>query len=397
MFSTTGSQGVVQSLRTGERQVLIENGGGDVRYLPTGHLVYVLDGTLLAVPFDVEQLTITGGPVAVVEGIAQGDLGLAQFDHADDGTLVYQTGTVQGVSRTLVWVSRDGQQEEPLEIPPRAYDWPRVSPDGGRVIVDTGGDGGDLFLYNVETGVDQQFTTDPALDRWPSWSNDSSVVVFNSQRAGGNDLYVKAADGRGGVEPITSNPVNQTPYDLSADGRTLVLTEQDPDNATDWDIATLQIGDGSPSEKLLETDYLDGKPAISPNRRWMAYTSDELGGRYVYVRPFPDATSSDGRLITTDGDMPRWGPNGDELFYRTAAGNVMAVPVETDGDTFERGTPTFLFPGSGYHFSNTVNWDVAPDGRLLMIKTEATDETGANDIILIQHFDEELTSRFPDQ
>ena len=172
-----------------------------------------------------------------------------------------------------------------------------------------GQDGGDLFLYNVETGVEQQFTTDPALDHWPTWRNDGAVIAFNSQRAGGNNLYVKAADGSGSTEALTSNPINQTPYDLSADGETLVITEFDPDTNWDWDIATLQIGDGSPPEKLLQTDYLDGKPAISPNRRWMAYTSDESGGRYVYVRPFPDVSSSDGQLITTDGDMPRWGPD----------------------------------------------------------------------------------------
>ena len=91
-----------------------------------------------------------------------------------------------------------------------------------------------------------------------------------------------------------------------------MLAELDP--VTDWDIATLRIGDGSPTQKLLHTDLLEGYPAISPNRRWILYTSDEPGGRHIYVRPFPEVNSGGQYLITTQGEQPLWGPDGGELF-----------------------------------------------------------------------------------
>ena len=128
------AQIVVHSLETGERKVLIE-GGRDARYAPTGHLVYVLDATLLAVPFDVDKLEVTGGPIAVAEGIATASLtGAAQFSFSDTGVLVYVVGNALQ-DRTLVWVDRDGR-ETPLAAEPRAYRFPRISPDGSRVALD---------------------------------------------------------------------------------------------------------------------------------------------------------------------------------------------------------------------------------------------------------------------
>ena len=162
----------IHSLVTGERQVLIEN-GGDVRYLPTGHLAYVLDGTLLAVPFDVEQRTITGGAVPLVDGVTQEPTGIAQFAHAADGTLVYQRGGAQGSqSRTLVWVDRQGN-EMPLDLPERPYIFPRLSPDGTRLAVAVQDDNVDVWVSR--TGArDAQAADDrpghrhlPTLD--PGW------------------------------------------------------------------------------------------------------------------------------------------------------------------------------------------------------------------------------------
>jgi serine/threonine-protein kinase len=369
--------------------------GSHPRYLSSGHLIYSSSGnTLWAVAFDADRLEVIGDPVRVLEQVFVGGPGGANVAVSTDGSLVYQVGGSQAAHRTLAWVNREGQEEPFVAMPPRPYDWPRLSPDGHRVVVDTGQDGGDLFLYNVETGLDEQFTTDPALDSSPIWSGDGSEVVFRSQREEGqDDLYSKAADGSGSVEPLTSNPVLQLPWDF-ADGRTLVLAEDDG-QGTSWDIATLQIGEGTPPEKLLQTEYLDGYPAVSPNRRWMAYTSDRPGGRHIYVRPFPDVNSGGPWLITTEGTQPRWGHDGGELFYRGPEG-IMAVEVETGGDVFDRRNPNLLFPDR-YHLSNTMNWDVAPDGRFLMIRRGETDGATENHIILWQHFDEELTRLFPDQ
>ena len=161
------AQIVVHSLETGERKVLIE--GRDARYVPTGHLVYVLDGTLLAVPFDVDELEVTGGPVPMVEGVMTGTAasGAAQFSVSDTGALVYVTGGGPG-NRTLVWVDRDGS-EEALAAEPRDYELPHISPDGGRLAVTVQQD---IWIWDFARATLNRFTFSPSIDRSGVWSPD---------------------------------------------------------------------------------------------------------------------------------------------------------------------------------------------------------------------------------
>ena len=162
--------------------------------------------------------------------------------------------------------------------------------------------------------------------------------------------------------------------------------------AIDIDIATLRISSGETTEKLLQTDALEYGAVISPNGRWMAFRSQEPQtlGSQIYVRPFPDAAHSSQRLIGP-GEDPLWGPEGRELFYRTFDG-VMVVDVNT-GDTFERGTPRPLFPDR-YHFTLSRNWDLAPDGRFLMI-TQGGAPTASPEIVVVENWFEELTRLVP--
>ncbi len=156
--SWSRAQIVMQSVVTGERQVLIEV-GRDGRYVPTGHLVYALSGTIVAVPFDVGARTVLGGPVPLVEGISFDDragTGVAHFSVANSGTLVYIPGNAEQLDEEqveLVWVDREGQLE-PIRAEPRPYDWARLSPDGTRVAVHTRGDDNvDVWVYDLARGT----------------------------------------------------------------------------------------------------------------------------------------------------------------------------------------------------------------------------------------------------
>ncbi len=119
----------------------------------------------------------------------------------------------------------------------------------------------------------------------------------------------------------------------------------------------------------------------------MAYQSGNIPLSEVYVRPFPDVTSGQARLIGP-GTEPLWGPNGQELFYRRPGDGVMVVDVETEG-TFERGTPRRLFPDTYFG-----NWALAPDGRFLMIAQSGA-TTDSREIILVQNWFEELNRLVP--
>ena len=386
----------IHSLVTGERQVLIEN-GGDVRYLPTGHLAYVLDGTLLAVPFDVEQRTITGGAVPLVDGVTQEPTGIAQFAHAADGTLVYQRGGAQGSqSRTLVWVDRQGN-EMPLDLPERPYIFPRLSPDGTRLAVAVQDDNVDVWVSELALGTLRRLTTDPVIDIYPLWTPDGDRVVFTSRREGTFGLFSMAWDGTGEAERlmVIEDGSIISPYGWSADGA--LLFEYGAANAS-ADIGVLPVdGDGT-WKPLLETEAAEQAPAVSPDGRWIAYDSDRTGTREVYVQRFPELGGE--QLISRGGGIyPVWSSDGRELFYQRPGTGLMVAPVEP-GANLRVGIAEPLFDvGTYYDLGLSRSWDVSPDGQqLLMIRLGSgvtTEADAQTEIILVQNWFEELTERVP--
>ena len=208
-------------LDTGERLLLVP-GGSNPHYAPTGHLIYGVDGTLRAVPFDPDRLAVTGDPVPVLEGIVTDDTtGAVQFSFASDGSLVYLPGAAgRGSERTLVWVDRQGN-ETPLDLQEeRNYSDPRLSPDGTRLAVTVLEGNVDVWVSELARGTLRRLTTDPASDQVPLWTQDGERVVFASQREGSWGLFSMAWDGTGDVERmmIIEEAERLRPYGWSLEG-----------------------------------------------------------------------------------------------------------------------------------------------------------------------------------
>ena len=315
LFSVIQSRRVlIHSLVTGERQTVVEDGGGDARYLPTGHLAYVDNGTLLAVPFDASQGAVTGAAVPVIEGIEQGDPGrVAQYAFADSGSLVYERRR-SADALSLVWVNREGEERE-FPLPSANYNWPRVSPDGTKLAVTIDDELTDVWISDVGRGTPFKLTTHPELDNVPHWTPDGEHVVFASAREANGllSLFRRRADGTGPVEKLltTEVPGNLKPYGWSPDGKSLLF---DYGPLTNLDIGVLNTDDGS-WEPLLDSDAIEAAPTLSPNGEWVAYTSDQTGRLEIYVQRFPGL--GDRRLVSSGGGVQAlWSPGGDELFYR---------------------------------------------------------------------------------
>ena len=406
-LSWDASQIVVQSLAGGERTVLID-GGQDARYVSTGHLVYALDGTLLAQVYDLDQRMLRGGPVPLVEGVrtVRATTGAVMFSVSGDGALVYVPDSGADDRQSLVWVDREGN-EEPLAADPNLYESPRVSPDGRYVAVQVDspedsssgalarGRVGDVLVYDLARDTLGRVSFDPGDDGAPMWTPDGQRLVFSSNRDGGaGNLYARAADGTGQAERLTTSDTQQTPSSWSADGQTLVLNEVVPGNVT---ITTVSLGDSSQSRLLIDSPgSTDAYPEVSPNGRWIAYHSNESGEFQVYVRPFPNVDGGRWQISSDGGFSPVWGRDGRELFFRSLSFEMRVVAYE-DGQTFRPGTSQPLFPSAQYLrvFPTRVRpFDLAPDGRFLMIRSLGG-EAASPQINVVLNWDKELLERVP--
>ncbi len=385
----------VQSLETGERRVVLQ-GGTHGRYVSTGHLIYTQIGTvgpLMAVPFDLDRLEVTGAPVPVLEGIMQSTTSYrGQFSFSENGSLVYVPGGAEVSERTLVWVDRQGN-DEPLAAAPRAYDDPRLSPDGQRVAVQITGGDADVWIYDIPRDTLTRLTFEGS-NNVPLWTPDGERATFSSTRAGGaENLFWKAADGSGAAERLTTSEYVQYPASWSSDGQALVYSETRPTSGLDLWVLPLE-GERKP-QPFLQTSFNEGSAVFSPDGQWLAYTSNESGRFEIYVQPYP-GPGGKWQISSGGGVEPIWPRNGRELFYRNGT-QMMVVDISTE-PTISAGTPRMLFQGR--YYTNGLNgsradYDVTSDGlRFLMIQ-EFGQEEAPTQINVVLNWFEELKERVP--
>ena len=391
------AQIAVLDLQTAARKVLVR-GGSDGRYV-SGYLVYAAEGTLRAVAFDPVHLEVHGTPVPVVPHIVTTALGAADMAAGADGTFVYLAGgpvtAIAEGGRTLAWVDRRGH-ETAIPAPPRAYVYPRISPDNSRLALGVFDQDVDIWSWDMRRMTFTRMTFDPALDSHHEWTPDGRRLVFSSERDGTRNIFSEAADGTGRVERLTQSPDAQTVTGMVPDGTAVIFAENVP--ATNTDVMQLSLGDGHRVTPLVRTSFTERNGVISPDGRWLAYEADDSGEMEVYVRPYPNVNDGHWQVSTGGGTRPLWARSGQELFYISRAGAVMRVGVERSG-TWSSTTPTVLIK-EGYLTMPTGNpgraYDVSADGqRFLMIKAGNTANTTAPQLIVIQNWAEELKRLVP--
>jgi Tol biopolymer transport system component/predicted Ser/Thr protein kinase len=385
--SWNDAQVVVHVLGTGERKVLIE-GGTDARYVSTGHIVYVRDGKLLAVPFDVDRIHVAAGPTSVVEGVLQSAgfmRGGGQFSFARTGLLAYAPGSF-AVERMLLWVNRKGETiaplfDEPIEDPRMI----RLSPDRQRLALVAGPRGqADLWVYYL-TGRPPILLTREAGNYYPVWSTDGSQIAFGSTRSGQLNLYVIPADGRT-QDPIrlTTSENWQTPASWVPGEKAVLFSEE-------GDIFVLPLdGEAQPKAVVQTTESQERQPILSSDGRWLAYVSDRSGRDEVWIQRYPDGTPV--RVSPSGGSEPVWGPGDRELLYRV--GNKMMSVTFESGRELRPRAPVELFDEPFMH-PGAPSYVVAPDGRFMMIETVAQEPAAFTRIHLVQNWFEELKRLVP--
>ena len=368
---TQADRAVMAFSREDRRHRVLLEGDAIPRYVSTGHLVYLHDGTLMAAPFDLERLELTRTPIPVLQTVAT-------YGVSNAGSLIYAPRLSSGAGQAgLVWVNRSGQAQS-LGAPPRSYSNPRLSPDGRQIAVTVRtAENSNIWIYDLFRQALRPLTFE-GRNGWPVWSHNGVHVIYASNRAGTSwDIYRKPADGSAAEEPLLIKPLLQIPQSLTADGRILGLTDI---STFSFHTSLLSMSDRMPSAQVTS----GWTPSLSPDGRYVAYVSSETGRYEIYVRP---TSGTAGKwLISTDGGVePVWSAGGSELFYRDGD-KLLAVDVVTHA-RFEYGKPRVLFEGryrlGEVNRDDTRNYDVAPDGRrFLMLRDEMEPVTSQLNVVV---------------
>jgi hypothetical protein len=356
--------------------------------VPSGHLLYVQEGRLYSVPFDVTSLRVTGTATPVVDDVAHATIhGGAQFSVSDTGLLAYRRS--RGAKRVLQWMNLAGQLQ-PLRSVPADYRELRLSSDGTRMLLVIGeGAQSDVWAHDMVRDTMTRLTFHPDNDWSPIWSPDERHVVYGSWRqdVGAFNLFVVRTDGAGEPVRLTTSRRGQLPVGWHPTGRFVVYTEGGEGTAHDQMVLPLERSSGGgwttgDPRPLAATAANELAAEFSPDGRWVAYTSDESGRNEVYVQPFP---GPGGRWqVSAEGaEWIEWRTN-QQLFYGRSEEVVMSVPYRVAGDTLIAEKPRVWMrvpPG--------VAWtDPAPD--LTRAAVIGSEQQRRESLVLVTNFFERL-------
>jgi Tol biopolymer transport system component len=390
---------MVQPLPSGEPKVLVQ-GAFHGRYVNTGHLLYMKEGTLFSVPFDAERLETHGGPAPVVEEVFSAvNTGGAQFSMSQSGTLLYVPGKTQGNAVPVTWLDRQGRSSV-LRAEPADWSFPSFSPNGKLLAMTIGfGYAADVWIYDPTRDSATQLTFGRGPDTSPTWSPDGRTIVYASapdETSQVTNLYWKRSDGSGDAQRLTQSPNSQIPFSFHPAGKYLAYAEQTPDTGFDIIILPLEWDEktgwkpGTP-RPFVATRAVEHAPAFSPDGHWIAYSSTEqpLGG--IFVRRFP-AGDGERKVSTGVGGLnPRWSPKRPELFYAGPTSGqiaVMAVDYQSDGASFRAERPRQWFPSLVPATRPSRPFDIHPDGdRIAIAKPVESAEPQQRPVFVFNFFD----------
>jgi Tol biopolymer transport system component len=401
------AQIVAHSLTDRSRRVLME-GASDARYLPTGHMIVAVAGTVYAKLFDPRTLTLNGAQVPVVIGVrraAGGNAVATHLDVSDNGNLVYRPGPATPSSTLRGLVLGDGRQDPvPLKVPPAMYQHPRVSPDGKTLAVSRlDGTSSDIWLYDLSGQTEMRRLTFGGATSFPIWSADSLRVTYQSSRDGDRGLWWQFADGRD-VERLTKANKEEAhqPESWSPDGKHLLYSVFSGSTYTLW-VYSVDRKTSEPFGKVQSAETLSA--TYSPDGRWVAYAFTERAGgtaspnRGVFVEPFPSTGEKHQTPKTTLDYHPVWARDGASVLYLPGASRtVVSVPITTR-PSVRFGTPlqNARAPFPALLSLEARGYDVMPGGRFVSVALGIGDgnSTQGNEIRIALNWFEELKRLVP--
>jgi hypothetical protein len=353
-----------------------------------GHLLFLREDTLVALPFDLKRLVAIGEAVPVAESVlSTGQQRRGVFSVSGNGLLAYLSGGRQSTTR-LAWFDRSGKQVATLGDPGVLNYVMHFSPDRKSVavsIMDPATGSWDIWLYEVARGLRTRFTFDQASELEAVWSPDGKSIIFDSNRKGTADLYRKASSGDGAEELLYADKLDKSPKSWSPDGKFLLYTANGGPK-TGYDNWVLPLTGERKPFPFAQTAFNERNGQFSPDGLWIAYSSDESQRNEIYVALFNGSAGAPvgkRQISTSGGSYPRWRRDGKEIFYIAPDRRLMAAEVSVKGSTLEVGAVHPLFgPVSG---TASFQYDVSADGQRILAVV-APDEQGAEPLTLVQNW-----------
>jgi serine/threonine-protein kinase len=295
-----------------------------------------------------------------VGSAATGSFTLASV--SDTGVLAYRSAP-QLSGGVPTWVTREGvEQGVFVGLASHLASYPRLAPDGTHLAIVVGGD---VWVYSTSGRPPVRLTFDHtnAANFSPGWSLDGRRVIY--EPTGSVGLRAVAADGSTTTPEVISPKGHFHFHGWTPDGLDVLVAR--PSGPTSWDVFRLPPSDSAEPIPLIQSAAAEGfnGVALSPDHRWLAYVSDTSGANELWVRPF-DGSSPSVRVSPNGGSEPVWSRDGRELFYRE--GNKLMSVVVTAKEAFTFAEPVALFEMAFAPATQPPTYDVAPDGRLLVIK-----------------------------
>ena len=340
--------------------------------IASGHLLYRRDTSLVAQPFDVRTLRLSGAPLPIVEQTAFNPItNQGLFSVSTDGVLAYQRAAA---GSQMVWFDRQGRSLGAAG-PPGDYNTLCLTSDETRIVYDQADPvTGSIDIWALEKGgaVPSRLTFEPAIDFGPVCGPSGPEIVFSSLRAGPPSLYRELISAPGNEKPMLLSPLPKIASDWSRDGRFIVYSVMH--QRTSWDIEVMPIA-GGPSQVFAAMPAEERSARLSPDGRWMTYISNESGSFEVYVQPFPP-TGAKWQISKGGGHQPQWRRDGGELFYMAPDRKLIGVAVQT-GSAFVPGAARALVETriTSWERSNFGSqYAVTADGERFLVNN-ATDTT----------------------
>jgi eukaryotic-like serine/threonine-protein kinase len=399
----------VLDLRTGTSTTL-QPGVVRAEYVPTGHIIYVRrDGGMFALPFDPRALRATGAPVPVMDSVAVLNNMQPLMSVSPSGTLVMRPGSAvtSRVWWEMVWIDPTGRET----VVDSSWTFRHtgaggnvgwsLSPDGRRLLVGMATDAGDdIWVKELPRGPLSRVTFDSMPEYRPRWAPDGRHFLYGA--FGSGNVMRARADGTGTPETLLDLPVGVYEFILSRDERRLLFRSGGTVGLVGArDISYVELGvDSQPRPLVASPAFDEAAFALSPDGRWLAYESNETGRTEIYVRPFPNADSTKWQVSTSGGRMPVWARSGRELYFVSAAREMIAVGVTA--------APAFRVEGRRALFrlrddiyvpegENYTPFDVAPDGRFIMARRVRAEAGSVAPLIVVDNWFTELRRALGDR